>query len=146
MNPRDFLALADTLIQGSTEAAWRSAVSRAYYASFHVAREFLETLRFRVPHADRAHGYIWLRLANAGHEETQLAGNKLKTLRSGRNRADYDLTQPLHQERAAELVGAAQNIVQLLEQIANDATLQSQITDAIRDYERDVLQEQTWQS
>jgi hypothetical protein len=32
MNPRDFLDVADELLAGSTEASWRSAVSRAYDA------------------------------------------------------------------------------------------------------------------
>jgi uncharacterized protein (UPF0332 family) len=33
----DFLDLADDLATGSDEAAWRSAISRAYYAILHVA-------------------------------------------------------------------------------------------------------------
>jgi hypothetical protein len=35
MNWRDFLPLAARLAGGTTEADWRSAVSRAYYAAFH---------------------------------------------------------------------------------------------------------------
>jgi len=58
MTGRDFLALADQLASGGTEAEWRSAISRAYYAAFHVARELLQDLRFSVPHADRAHAYL----------------------------------------------------------------------------------------
>jgi hypothetical protein len=57
---RDFLAIARQLASGSTEAEWRSAISRAYYATFHVARELLEDLSFAVPRADRAHVYLWL--------------------------------------------------------------------------------------
>jgi uncharacterized protein (UPF0332 family) len=69
MNFRDFLTLAESLAEESNEAAWRSAVRRAYYAAFHVAWDFLATLRFTVPKADRAHGYLWLRLSNSGHSE-----------------------------------------------------------------------------
>ena len=36
MNWRDFLSLAARLAGGATEADWRTAVSRAYYAAFHV--------------------------------------------------------------------------------------------------------------
>ena len=39
MDFRDFLSLAVTLSNGTTEAEWRSASSRAYYAAFHVARQ-----------------------------------------------------------------------------------------------------------
>jgi uncharacterized protein (UPF0332 family) len=41
MTGRDFLALAMQLAGGGSEAEWRSATSRAYYAAFHVARELL---------------------------------------------------------------------------------------------------------
>ena len=54
MEFRDFLSLSTALVNGSTEAEWRSAVSRAYYAAFHVARQLLLGLRFTVPGADRA--------------------------------------------------------------------------------------------
>src|SRR5205807_1980650 len=65
MNPQEFLALARSLAAGGTEAAWRSAVSRAYYAAFHVARELFGALRFTVPYGDQAHRYLTLRLSNS---------------------------------------------------------------------------------
>ncbi len=55
MNWRDFLLVANRLTAGATEADWRTAVSRAYYAAFHVARRLLADLKFNVPRADRAH-------------------------------------------------------------------------------------------
>ena len=67
MNFRDFLPLAETLAQSDGEAAWRTSVSRAYYTAFHVACNFMTSLGFAVPKTDRAHGYLWLRLDNAGH-------------------------------------------------------------------------------
>lgn len=91
MNARDFLALALHLAQESAESEWRSAVSRAYYAAFHVARELLQQCGFLVPRSERAHAYLWLRLANSGHLATATAGSKLNTLNGDRNRADYDL-------------------------------------------------------
>ena len=38
MNWRDFLPLATRLAAGTTEADWRTAVSRAHYAAFHAGR------------------------------------------------------------------------------------------------------------
>src|SRR5690242_5923842 len=90
MNFRDFLPLAAALAKGTTEAEWRTSCSRSYYAAFHVARELLLALGFRVPQADRAHGYLWLRLSNAGVAEVQEAGRNLNDLRRERNHADYD--------------------------------------------------------
>src|SRR5260370_24607217 len=90
MTFRDFRALAGTLAKGTPEAEWRSACSRGYYAAFHVARQLLLGLSFRVPQADRAHGYLWLRLANAGVAEGTNAPSLLADLRRARNRAGYD--------------------------------------------------------
>src|SRR5712692_3941849 len=69
----DFLTLAETWIQGTTEAEWRSAVSRAYYAAFHEARQLVRDLGFVVPRADQAHAYLWLRLSNCGDPQVRLA-------------------------------------------------------------------------
>jgi uncharacterized protein (UPF0332 family) len=55
---KDFLILAELWITGTSEAEWRSAVSRAYYAAFHVARQLLRTLGFLVPRGDQAHAYL----------------------------------------------------------------------------------------
>src|SRR4051812_44101916 len=81
MNPRDFLATARRLAASAAEADRRSAVSRAYYAVFHVAAALLRALRFGVPQADRAHGYLWLRLQNAGDPLVRGVGRLLKSLR-----------------------------------------------------------------
>jgi hypothetical protein len=88
VNFREYLLLARTLVGGTSEAEWRSATSRAYYAAFHVARLLLLDLGFRVPQADRAHGYLWLRLSNAVHADTMTAGSRLGLLRRQRNWAD----------------------------------------------------------
>ena len=58
MNPRDFLDVADELIAGPSEAYWRSSVSRAYYAAFHVADQLLTQCGFVVPHSERQRIYL----------------------------------------------------------------------------------------
>jgi hypothetical protein len=58
MTGHDFLPLARQLATGATEADWRTSVGRAYYAAFHVARQLLQDVRFRVPHAEQAHRYL----------------------------------------------------------------------------------------
>jgi uncharacterized protein (UPF0332 family) len=112
---KDFLALADAWIQEATEAEWRSAVSRAYYAAFHEARRLFRDLRFRVPRGDQAHAYLWLRLSNCGDPQVRLAGSDLNTLRRERNRADYDLEQTLGHSDALLQVGSARRIIQILD-------------------------------
>jgi uncharacterized protein (UPF0332 family) len=139
MNPRSLLDVADELAMGATEASWRSAISRAYYACFHVARQLLEQCGFAVLRADQAHAYLWLRLHNCGHPDGVRAGADLNALRRMRNWADYDLDQPLDQATAMGQVQRAMDLVRFLDTIPAAPSVRTQITEAIKTYERDVL-------
>jgi uncharacterized protein (UPF0332 family) len=143
MDFRDYLSLARALAAANTEAEWRSASSRAYYAAFHVARRLLLDLSFRVPRADKAHSYLWLRLSNAGHADVITAGGRLGGLRQERNRADYDDYRPVTQATATSNVLLAEEIIQALDAAAVEP-VRTQITDAMKIYERDVLRDITW--
>ena len=140
---RDFLPLAKQLATGSTEAEWRSAISRAYYAAFHVARELLQDLGFTVPRAERAHVYLSRRLSNSGDAQVQRAGSDLNTMRGERNQADYDLHRPASPGIAALRVQLSEQVIQFLDGARQEPT-RTQITDAIKIYERDVLKDVTW--
>jgi len=140
---RDFLALAEIWIKGSTEAEWRSAVSRAYYGVFHVARQFMEDLGFLVPRGDQAHAYLWLRLSNSGDVQLQIAGSDLNILRRDRNRSDYEVKVTLLHANALLQVQAAAQIIKIIEAI-NQNPLRAQVTDAMKNYERDILKVVTW--
>jgi uncharacterized protein (UPF0332 family) len=142
MNGRDFLVTADSLVKGPAEADWRSAVSRAYYAAFHVARELLEGLGFQVPQADRAHKYLVFRLCNCGDAGIQQTGYDLDRLRRNRNQADYELGAAISQNTAAARVLLAERIIRVIDTIP--ALLRSQNTNAMKVYERDVLKDVTW--
>jgi hypothetical protein len=143
MNSREFLTLAQALFRDRGEAAWRLAVSRAYYAAFHVARELQDDLGFAVPRGERAHGHLWLRPSNCGDSPMATTGAALNTLRQDRNAADYDLQRPLSQANATRSVRAAEQTILLLGAAATEP-LRSSITDAMKIYERDVLKDVTW--
>ena len=142
MTGRDFLPLAHQLAAGGTEAAWRTAVSRAYYAAFHCARELLDNLGFRVPRADLAHKYLIFRLSNCGDTLIQQAAHDLDILRGLRNQADYDLQRLLRQVIVPSEVQRAERIIQALG--AFHEPRRTQINNAIKIYERDVLKNVTW--
>jgi uncharacterized protein (UPF0332 family) len=144
MNHRDFLHVADDLVTGLTEADWRSAVSRAYYAAFHTGRLLLEQCGFAVPRAEQAHAYLWLRLANCGQVDLQNAGNDLNTLRQMRNQADYDLARSFSHAGAFAFVQVAETIIDLFEKTTTEPGIRAQITPVISTYERDVLGQVTW--
>jgi uncharacterized protein (UPF0332 family) len=144
MDGRDFLTLALSLAKGTTEAEWRSAASRAYYAAFHVARKILSQCGFTVPRGDRAHAYLWLRISNSKNATVDKAGRDLKAARSDRNWADYDLDRPFIQRTALDQLKLIESVINNMQPIGNEPT-KTQITEAIKVYERDVLKEATWQ-
>ncbi len=116
---------------GQRRREWRTAVGRAYYASFHVARRLLADLGFLVPRADRAHSYLSLRLQNSGDPGEDKAGADFNSLRQRRNQADYDLLVPMSRALAAIQVRTAQQIIQELDAARLEPT-RTQITDAMR--------------
>jgi uncharacterized protein (UPF0332 family) len=140
---RDFLDLARRLAAGSTEADWRTAISRAYYAAFHAARQLMQDLGFTVPRGDQAHRHLWLRLSNCGDATVRSAGANLDALRRERNRADYDLALSVRQPEALKLILSAEQIIRALDAARQEPT-RTNITDAMKVYERDVLGDVTW--
>lgn len=144
MNPRDFLELADEEATGSREVDWRSAAVGAYFAAFHVARKLLRQCGFAVPQSEGAHLYLWLRLFNSGQLDIQVAGGKLRDLRKYRNLAHYEIDSFFSQVRSLEAVQLADEIIKVLEAAAGMPLVRTQLTDAMRVYERDVLRQVTW--
>jgi uncharacterized protein (UPF0332 family) len=142
MNPRLFLTQAQRLMISVAEEDWRTATSRAYYAAFHLACAFMTNLGFAVPNAERAHGYLWLRLQNCGDATVQRAGILLNDLRQQRNRADYDLHRSFTQARALAAVQDATTMIQILDAVVEPT--RTQILNTMKDYERLVLQDVTW--
>jgi uncharacterized protein (UPF0332 family) len=143
MNWRDFLLLATRLAAGIAEADWRTAISRAYYAAFHVGRRLFADLNFTVPRADRAHQYLVFRLSNSGESVVEQAGRDLETLRRLRNRADYDETPAFTQTQASAAVQIVTGIIQVLD-AAQQEPARTRIRDCMIVYERDVLCDVTW--
>src|SRR5262245_54000309 len=144
IRPDDLLSLADDWIANATEAEWRSAVSRAYYGAFHAARDLFVDLGFAVPRGAQAHAYLWIRLSNCGDPSLVQAGADLADLLRRRNFADYDIQLDLDQSTALTWVQLARAVSQQLAG-GHVEPVRSQITAAIRDYERNVLRNVTWQ-
>ena len=145
MDVLDFLRLAESWANRSTEAEWRSAVSRAYYSVFHVARQLLSQCGFEVRKGDQAHAYLWRRLSNCGVPEVRHAGRELQNLRGDRNVADYDMHVGFPQAHAKAAVELAHETAEALRHAATEPQRARMIA-AIRDYERNVLREVTWRA
>ncbi len=143
MDPRKFLNQARRLASSTEEEDWRTAVSRAYYAAFHVACDLMADLGFTVPNADRAHAYLWLRLQNCGNASVEKAGRDLNDLRRRRNNADYELSRPIRSNDPVAAIREADSIILILETAAIEP-IRSQITIAMKTYEQIVLRVVTW--
>lgn len=145
MSSREYLDLADELVGGAREGDWRSAASRAYYAAFHVARGLFRQAGFHPPRDGSAHKYLSVRLSNAGQQDVIDAGDRLSDMRKLRARADYDFDRPFDWARGAHQVNEAIVVIQLLDALTSSPAVLARVVAAIRDYERDVLQDITWQ-
>lgn len=106
----DLLAVADQLLSGETEACWRSAVSRAYYAAYHGCDDWHNQLP--VPGSDNGprggtHQVLINRLRNPAPGTkgevvilSRILAAKLEVLRGDRHVADYRLDETLDEARA----------------------------------------------
>ena len=92
MDPNEFFDLALDLAQGSASPAKkRTAVSRAYYASYHIGANVIETLGGRVGGGSSAHGKVFGSLCGCGVTEVEKLGEKIRSLHGWRRKADYVL-------------------------------------------------------
>lgn len=91
MNGSAYLALAHHMASGSSEAEYRTSVSRGYYGAFHLACELVNRCGVRLPRTADAHNKLQWCLSQAGSPDLLLAASLLASLRSARHAADYDL-------------------------------------------------------
>jgi hypothetical protein len=138
MNPDEFLTLAIRLSNSNGEAEKRTAVSRAYYGSFHAARLFVTSCGVKCPESAEAHDKIAKCLQHCGDPSAETAGRELDSLRSTRNRADYRLNSEqfrdaafirLQLERAQRIHSAILNAYGIIETIRGP----------LREYASDIL-------
>jgi uncharacterized protein (UPF0332 family) len=91
----EFLEVARSLASGDDEAGWRSAVSRAYYAAFWVAREIVERDGVPPPRSggEHSHDALWDMFMGDYNMRGFALGDIGRDLQSHRTRADYRTRQ-----------------------------------------------------
>jgi hypothetical protein len=111
----DYLDLADDLATRSDEAAWRAAISRAYYAVFGVAwRTLPPALQMHVGQG-RVHRATWVRYAGSSLLPCRQIGGIGFRLRQVRELADYDATSSFTLRRVQTVLREARQTLQLLD-------------------------------
>lgn len=133
MDGRRYLALAQQLVEGSKARTpltggdgapeCRTAVSRAYYATFLVAAAFLDRIGFAVENTHAAHSAVQRALNNSGDEVLRDVARYLDTLHKDRRKADYEMRNvwPEVPANAELVVDRAANAVAKLDDVRDTA-------------------------
>jgi len=91
MDPRNFQKLADKLSGGTEESEYRTAISRAYYATYNVGVEFYNNAGIKISKASKGHNQVCTYSNNSGNDKLKKVASQLHDLYSKRLDADYRL-------------------------------------------------------
>lgn len=140
MRGQDFIDLAIELAQGGSEAAHRTAASRAYYGAFHVAVQLLADTGVVLPDSAEAHRKLQFCLGECRESAGEQAGERLELLRRRRNAADYNLHEPAFQQKAPaeKAIILAERIVAILTTLRAEPVW-SRFRAAVRAYAAQIL-------
>jgi uncharacterized protein (UPF0332 family) len=135
VDPLQFLTLAEWLLKDHRHpAGTRSAISRAYYASHHVACQFVESAGIVVSKSNDRHLDVVRHLEQSSDEIIEKIASDLTVLRSARNDADYQLNQMRVQNEltAAFIVERAKDLIARIQDCRNDPARNEKVKIAIR--------------
>jgi uncharacterized protein (UPF0332 family) len=126
MNPREFAALASDLVSADTPtpAELRTAVSRAYYATFLVATALVKKFGVQIPKGWEGHKLLTLALRYCKDAELTNACQEIDDLRAVRWAADYDMQDDVVEDQrlARKWCARAKQAIKKLDQCEADAT------------------------
>jgi hypothetical protein len=91
MNGRAILAVAREAGRGATEAHWRTAVGRAYYALMLELRDAMTGWGLSLPTQNQVHQLVLRRMYVSTDTDMKQIGICLDELRRARARADYEM-------------------------------------------------------
>src|SRR4051812_22851085 len=129
MDARQFPRLAEALSRDTSgralltpaldPAACRTVISRAYYAAFHVAHEFLDRIKVVIGQSPQTHVTVQHALNNSGDATLAVVSSQLRTLYADRLAADYDLTRPTPEQsaQASHVLTLAQDVIAHLDRL-----------------------------
>jgi hypothetical protein len=135
MDGRAFLQVARRLAHEKTEADWRTAAGRSYYALMHEGLLALQRWGFPSPRRDQVHTFVRLRFLYAAHADVKAIGYILDQLLSWRNQADYRLEKPGNFSTAlvsTQAVVDATNGIDRLDHLESDPARRAAAIAAIR--------------
>lgn len=107
------LDVAEELLRGATsEAAYRAATSRAYYAAFQHVLAHPKLQDFRRSSSGEDHKLLIQHLKNSADPDLRRLGyDHIPRMRALRNKADYDTEVPFTRKLAEEALDRASEII-----------------------------------
>lgn len=141
MDPAEFYVFALRIIVGSPvpgPVQCRTAIGRAYYAALNRADAALARWGASCGKGPQKHGLAVRFLHAANDPDLVTASNALDDLRSLRNRADYDMNDPVVETvyQAKIALEFAKDVMDYLEAVENDATRLTSAESHIKSYQR----------
>jgi uncharacterized protein (UPF0332 family) len=113
-----FYIVADSLVNspptGFDEAAFRCAISRAYYAAFCSARDYAISKGVHLSTDGRAHGELVRHYKRAPNQAMNTIGTRLRDLRRNRRDADYTTSITISEAKARASLHDANEVLTLL--------------------------------
>jgi hypothetical protein len=139
MDPRAFNQVAIDLVvrrPPTGPAAYRSAISRAYYAALNVATDVLAGIGQSPGKWDSSHKKVVIDLQQSGDEGLDGAGKRIDQMRTMRNYDDYDMKRLDVEDlsNARRTAETAREAIELLDEFAADAARRKAAADAIARY------------
>lgn len=139
IDPKGFLAVANTCMKVGDEAHLRTAISRAYYALFLECQKTLENWGICVRKTDNSHVAVYRCLNNCGEEDMQALAGVLNQLREHRRIADYDLSVNVDRCHAEKGVMEGKVLLGDFRRIVSDPEAGKHVRKGARDYARGTL-------
>jgi len=106
-----YIYLATELLKGSDESYYRSAISRAYYGVFCIARDRKGYSNYK---RSDIHSKVITEYVKSNDEDERSVGFLLVELRNSRNQADYNSDKVIRKNEAERMVKAAKYILGIL--------------------------------
>ena len=113
----EFIDLARELAERSDEASQRTAISRAYYAAFGVARALLISEGHELADDNSVHAALWQAFHTSTDDRRYYIALDGRWLRANRNRADYDEAVVKLPLAARQAVKKAQAVISAIERL-----------------------------
>jgi hypothetical protein len=113
----DYFTLAKELSVRTEEYCLRTAISRAYYYVYHLARQRIEDNQFTIARGENSHRQVWEKFEMDPDPRCQRLYVTAKKIHDKRKQADYDNPYPRIEGEFPAVIEMAQRFAQDLSRL-----------------------------